>query len=121
MNAFGGVRIAQDKSRNDGSKSNHEPGAFQEFYPFCDPREVPPQQSSMTDTASTATGDRSPAPECEASSHDAYGTPRKLFGEFFGVIADTMRDILGAERSPEIDAAWRKLLGEVDQVIAQVA
>jgi hypothetical protein len=39
MNAFGRVRIAQDKSRNDGSKSNHEPGAFQEFYPFCDPRE----------------------------------------------------------------------------------
>jgi hypothetical protein len=60
MNAFGRVRIAQDKSRNDGSK-------------------------------------------------------------FFGVIAGTMREILGAERSPEIDAAWRKLFGEVDQVIAQVA
>ena len=27
--------------------------------------------------------------ECEVISHDAYGTPRKLFGEFFGVIADT--------------------------------
>jgi hypothetical protein len=26
---------------------------------------------------------------CEVQSHDAYGTPRKLFGEFFGVIADT--------------------------------
>jgi hypothetical protein len=94
---------------------------FKNFIPSATRVKVPPQQSSMTDTASTATGDRSPAPECEASSHDAYGTPRKLFGEFFGVIADTMRDILGAERSPEIDAAWRKLLGEVDQVIAQVA
>jgi hypothetical protein len=59
--------------------------------------------------------------ECEVGSHDAYGTPRELFGKFFGVIADTMREILGAEWSPEIDEAWRKLLGEVDQVIAQVA
>ena len=33
--------------------------------------------------------------ECEVQSHDAYGTPRELFGEFFGVIADTMREILG--------------------------
>src|SRR3954454_12873405 len=38
--------------------------------------------------------------ECEAQSHDAYGTPRKLFGEFFGVIAQTMREILGNDWSP---------------------
>jgi hemoglobin-like flavoprotein len=57
--------------------------------------------------------------DCELSSHDAYGTPRDLFGEFFGVIADTMREILGTEWSPEIDEAWRKLLGEIDSVVAQ--
>jgi hemoglobin-like flavoprotein len=57
--------------------------------------------------------------ECEVQSHDAYGTPRKLFGEFFGVIADTMREILGAEWSPEIDDAWRRLLGEIDRVVTQ--
>jgi hypothetical protein len=57
--------------------------------------------------------------ECEVSSHDAYGTPRDLFGEFFGVIADTMREILGTEWSPEIDEAWRKLRGEIDSVVAQ--
>ncbi len=57
--------------------------------------------------------------ECEVQSHDANGTPRKLFGEFFGVIADTMRDVLGTDWSPEIDAAWRKLLGEIGQLIAQ--
>src|ERR1700716_1758693 len=50
--------------------------------------------------------------ECEVSSHDAYGTPRELFAAFFGVIAETLRDILGAEWSPEIDGAWRKLLDE---------
>jgi hypothetical protein len=52
-------------------------------------------------------------------SHDAYGTPRKLFGEFFGVIADTIREILGTDWSPEIEQAWRKLLGALDQFVAQ--
>jgi hemoglobin-like flavoprotein len=56
--------------------------------------------------------------ECEVQSHDAYGTPRTLFTAFFGVIADTLRDILGAEWSPEIDEAWRKLLREIDQAVA---
>jgi hypothetical protein len=56
---------------------------------------------------------------CEVQSHDAYGTPRKLFGEFFGVTADTLREILGADWSPEVDEAWRKLLAEIDQVVAQ--
>ena len=51
-------------------------------------------------------------------SHDAYGTPRELFGKFFGVIADTMRELLGDDWSPEIDAAWRKLLAEIDGLVA---
>jgi hemoglobin-like flavoprotein len=55
--------------------------------------------------------------ECEVSSHDAYGTPRELFVAFFGVIAATLRDILEADWSPEIDGAWRKLLADVDRFI----
>lgn len=56
--------------------------------------------------------------ECEVQSHDAYGTPRELFGKFFGVIAATMREMLGNEWSPEIDAAWRNLLDEIDRLVA---
>ena len=56
---------------------------------------------------------------CGVQSHDAYGTPRKLFGEFFGVIADTLREILGADWSPEIEEAWRKLLVEIDLFVAE--
>ena len=57
--------------------------------------------------------------ECEISSHDAYGTPRDLFIAFFGVIAATLREILGADWSGEIDAAWRDLLDEIKGVVAQ--
>jgi hemoglobin-like flavoprotein len=57
--------------------------------------------------------------ECEIISHDAYGTPRQLFVAFFGVIAATLRELLGADWSPEIDAAWRKLLAEIEQMVSQ--
>ena len=56
--------------------------------------------------------------EAEVSSHDAYGTPRELFAVFFGIIAQTLREIVGADWSDEIDAAWRKLLGEIEGVVA---
>ncbi len=56
--------------------------------------------------------------ECEVSSHDAYGTPRELFVAFFGIIAETLREILGDDWTPEIDAAWQQLLGEIDDLVA---
>ncbi len=56
--------------------------------------------------------------ECEVQSHDDYGTPRELFSGFFGVIAETMREVLGNDWSPEIDEAWRKLLDEIDSLVA---
>jgi hemoglobin-like flavoprotein len=59
--------------------------------------------------------------ECEISSHDAYGTPRELFVAFFGVIAATLEELLGAEWSAEIDQAWRKLIVEIEGLIAQTA
>lgn len=59
--------------------------------------------------------------ECEISSHDAYGTPRDLFIAFFGIIARTLQDILGDDWSSEIDAAWRKLIAEIEAMVAQAA
>src|SRR5882757_683826 len=57
--------------------------------------------------------------ECEVSSHDAYGTPRELFIAFFGVIAGTLRELLGTEWSLEIEEAWRMLLAEISCVVSQ--
>jgi hemoglobin-like flavoprotein len=51
---------------------------------------------------------------CEVVSHDGYGTPRELFIAFFGVIKDTLRDLLGDEWSPDIAQAWDALLIEID-------
>ncbi|MDO9561737.1 MAG: globin [Bradyrhizobium sp.] len=57
--------------------------------------------------------------ECEVLSHVAYGTPRELFGKFFGVIADTLRELLGKDWTPAIDDAWRNLLDEIDALVAE--
>ena len=57
--------------------------------------------------------------QCEVQSHDAYGTPRELYGKFFGAISETMREILGTDWSPEVEEAWRRLLAEIDQVVAE--
>src|SRR5271170_6000369 len=51
--------------------------------------------------------------ECEVCSHDAYGTPRDLFIEFFAIIAATLRELVGSGWSPEIDVAWQRLLAEI--------
>jgi hemoglobin-like flavoprotein len=59
--------------------------------------------------------------ECEVTSHDAYGTPRELFVAFFGVIAATLRDVLGEDWSPDIDRAWQRLLGEIAGVVTRSA
>ena len=56
--------------------------------------------------------------ESEASSHDAYGTPRELFAAFFGVIAATLQEILEDDWSAEMDAAWRELLREIESIVA---
>jgi hemoglobin-like flavoprotein len=55
-----------------------------------------PTIDAMLDFAGDRTGNFRMI-SCEAQSHDAYGTPRVLFGQFFPVIADTLREILGAD------------------------
>ena len=56
--------------------------------------------------------------ECEVASHDAYGTSRELFFAFFGVIAATLRELLGAEWSDAIEKAWAEMLAEIKGIVA---
>ena len=57
--------------------------------------------------------------ECEIASHDAYGTPRELFVAFFGVIARTLQEVLGAEWTAAMDDAWRRLQAEIEAMVAE--
>ena len=54
----------------------------------------------------------------EVSSHDVYGTPRELFVSFFDIIAQTLRELLDTDWSDDIDAAWRKLLVDIEALVA---
>jgi hypothetical protein len=53
------------------------------------------------------------------ASYDAYGAPRELFFAFFGIIADTLRELLGGDWSHEMSAAWRALIAEIESEIAE--
>jgi hemoglobin-like flavoprotein len=55
---------------------------------------------------------------CEVQSHDGYGTPPEIFAVFFEVIADTLRDLLGEQWTPDIDAAWRTTLKDLEAYVA---
>jgi hemoglobin-like flavoprotein len=57
--------------------------------------------------------------ECEAVSHDAYGTSRDLFMTFFGVIAGTLRELLARDWTDEMEDAWQKLLVELESIVAR--
>ena len=57
--------------------------------------------------------------ECEVSSHDDYGTSRELFFAFFGVIADTLRDVLGSDWSGEIENAWNRMLDDIKNIVIE--
>jgi hypothetical protein len=47
------------------------------------------------------------------------GKPRELCFAFFGIIADTLREVLGADWTDESDGAWRAMLGEIEDLVAQ--
>ena len=57
--------------------------------------------------------------ECEVASHDAYGTPRDLFFAFFGIIAATLRELLGPHWTREIDDAWQDMLCQINGIVMQ--
>ncbi len=52
--------------------------------------------------------------QCEVVTHAGYDVPPQVFATFFGTVAATLQALLGADWSPEIDAAWRELLADLD-------
>jgi hemoglobin-like flavoprotein len=54
---------------------------------------------------------------CEVQSHDAYGTQPEIFTVFFVVMREVVRDLLGAEWTAEIEAAWDVTLKALDDYV----
>jgi hemoglobin-like flavoprotein len=52
--------------------------------------------------------------QCEVITHDGYDVPPQVFRTFFGVVAETVREVVGAGWTPAMDEAWRSLLVDLD-------
>ena len=68
-------------------------------------------------------GDRSYAAnliEAEAAAHATYDVPPDLFVDFFRVIAATLRALLGADWTKDMDAAWRDLAADMAACATQL-
>lgn len=52
--------------------------------------------------------------QCEVMTHAGYDVPPDVFATFFGVVAETMRELLGEAWRPDIEAAWQSLLADLD-------
>lgn len=55
--------------------------------------------------------------QCEVITHEGYDVPPKVFGLFFGTVRDTLRELVAADWSAEMDAAWDKTLAELDYYV----
>jgi len=55
--------------------------------------------------------------QCEVVTHAGYDVPPETFRLFFGMLADTIRDVLGSDWSAEIAAAWERTLGALDYYV----
>jgi hemoglobin-like flavoprotein len=50
----------------------------------------------------------------ERVNHEsALGVTAADYANFLAIVRDTIRDVLGAEWTPPVDAAWRNVLDEI--------
>lgn len=52
--------------------------------------------------------------QCEVVTHDGYDVPPLVFATFFGVVAGGVRDACGQRWTAEMQAAWDRLLADLD-------
>lgn len=55
--------------------------------------------------------------QCEVVNHEGFEVPPEIFRTFFGIVAESVRDVLGNDWSAETDAAWAALLEELDYYV----
>ena len=55
--------------------------------------------------------------QCEVITHEGYDVPSETFRTFFGIVAATVREIVGPEWTREYEDAWQSLLRELDYYV----
>jgi hemoglobin-like flavoprotein len=55
--------------------------------------------------------------QCEVITHAGYDVPPQVFRLFFGVVARSLQEVLGADWTPEVSAAWTRLLSDLDYYV----
>ena len=59
--------------------------------------------------------------QCEVVTHEGYDVPRGVFATFFNVVAGEIRAVCADAWTPEIDAAWRRTLADLDYYVTHPA
>ena len=54
----------------------------------------------------------------ELVTHEGYDVPREVFATFFGVVAETLKDLLAADWTPEMDGGWRQMLVDIEHYVS---
>jgi hemoglobin-like flavoprotein len=49
--------------------------------------------------------------------HTEYDVPPEMFGTFFATVAAAVKDALGADWTPAMEGAWRRLLDDLDSYV----
>ena len=57
----------------------------------------------------------------EAVTHAGYGVSPAVYASFFRLIAETLSELLGADWSAPMAAAWRELLDELAALVSPAA
>jgi hemoglobin-like flavoprotein len=52
--------------------------------------------------------------QCEVLTHAGYDVPPHIFATFFGVVGQAVREACAAQWTAEMDAAWGRLLADLD-------
>ena len=55
--------------------------------------------------------------QCEVVTHAGYDVPPEVFRTFFDVVAATLKDLVGADWTAEMDAAWKRTLADLDYYV----
>ncbi len=55
--------------------------------------------------------------ETEVVTHAGYDVPPDVFATFFGLVAEVIEEVCGADWSPAMADAWRRTLADLDHYV----